>query len=342
MKRFDVSTEWRGSRLDRFIRAHLPGTPFGVTQILLRKGLIFLNGTRAGGSARLQSGDVVAVDIHEADENGIILSESRFDRRRPVRVKRRRPPGARNAAPNQLELFANDSDPRTIAGRIAVLYEDDHVLVIDKPAGMVVQPGNRAEKGSLLNVLAEMRRMRRGDRPPRTIIDEPPAFPYTPVHRLDRGTGGCLIVAKTRPAARSLAASFAARLVRKTYLAVVEGSPAESSGTIDLALDVSKGKASHAIPHPSGKPAETSWAVDGQPLGANARLLVRIGTGRTHQIRAHLASIGHPIVGDREYGAADRLPDGRIMLFAASIEFPHPATGEPIAVTAKTPSDFGE
>lgn len=342
MKRFDVSTEWRGSRLDRFIRAHLPGTPFGVTQILLRKGLIFLNGTRASGSARLQSGDVVAVDLHEANENSIILSEPRFDRRKPVRVKQRRPAGARSAAPNQLELFGNESNPRAIALRIAVLYEDDHVLVIDKPAGMIVQPGNRAEKGSLLNVLEEMRRMRAGDRRLWEALDEPPTFPYTPVHRLDRGTGGCLIVAKTRPAARSLAAAFAARLVRKTYLAVVEGSPAQPSGTIDIPLDVRKGKTSHAIPPASGKSAETSWAVDGPPLGANARLLVRIGTGRTHQIRAHLASIGHPIVGDREYGAAERLPDGRIMLFAASIEFPHPATGETITVTAKTPSDFGK
>ena len=150
MKRFTITGEWHGSRLDRFIRASFPGTPFGVTQILLRKGLIFLNGAKASGNARLKAGDVVAVDLAEVEENGALEA------------------GAASAA---LEARAG------IGRDIPVIYEDDSLLVIDKPAGLVVQPGNRKEKGSLLDLLEEYRRKKSGDG---RMTPPEPEFPYTP------------------------------------------------------------------------------------------------------------------------------------------------------------------
>ncbi|RJR29114.1 MAG: hypothetical protein C4574_03920, partial [Candidatus Latescibacterota bacterium] len=228
MKRIDVTRNWQGSRLDRFVRAHIPGTPFGVIQILLRKGLIYLNGERASGAARVKGGDVVSIDIAESDEASP-----------PPATKPKRGPGKRAVklpAAGAAAAARKKLRPAAVIGRdIRVLHEDDDVLVLDKPAGVVVQPGNRAERGSLLDSLEEYRRRSARTRPrggaaaadaaPETI-EEPP-FPYTPVHRLDRDTSGTLVVAKTRPAARALARAFARRAVHKIYLAVVEGVPAE-------------------------------------------------------------------------------------------------------------------
>lgn len=304
MKRFTVSGEWKGSRLDRFIRASLPGTPFGVTQILLRKGLIFLNGAKAGGNTRLNAGDVVAVNISEAEEDG---------RSRQALRAREKPAGG-------------------IGIDIPVLYEDEALLVIAKPAGLVVQPGNRAEMGSLLDLLEDYRRKRED-------AGTEPHFPYTPVHRLDRQTSGALIVAKTRPAARALSRSISHGEVRKTYLAVVEGVPSPRSGEISTPLATSKGARSHAAPAAHGKEAFTSYSLMKRLRGGRAMLEVSIRTGRTHQIRAHLASIAHPIVGDKEYGAPSR-SGGRLLLHAWKLEFRHPETGAAIAATASPPDDF--
>ncbi len=341
MKRIDVTRNWQGSRLDRFVRAHIPGTPFGVIQILLRKGLIYLNGERASGAARVKGGDVVSIDIAESDEASP-----------PPATKPKRGPGKRAVKPPAGEAAAAGKTLRPAAaiGReIRVLHEDDEVLVIDKPAGVVVQPGNRAERGSLLDSLEEYRRRSArtrargratsaGDSPPGTI-EEPP-FPYTPVHRLDRDTSGALVVAKTRPAARALTRAFARRGVHKIYLAVVEGVPAEEEGTIDSPVAVAKGARSHASPSPAGAKAITHYSTIRKLRGGRALLRITIETGRTHQIRAHLASIGHPVAGDAEYGAAPAGRSGRFLLHAWMIYFPHPSTGEMLLCTAPPPADI--
>jgi RluA family pseudouridine synthase len=304
MKRFTIPGEWQGSRLDRFIRASFPGTPFGVTQILLRKGLIFLNGSKASGNARLKAGDVVAVDIAEADENG--------------RQRQSAPPRARGAD--------------CIGADIPVIFEDDSFVIIDKPAGLVVQPGNRKEKGSLLDLLKEYRRKKAG-------AGSEPEFPYTPVHRLDRQTSGALIIAKTRVAARALSKAISHGEVRKIYVAIVEGVPPEKAGVIRTPLVTHKGARSHSTPGPEGKEARTSYSLMRTLRGDRALLEVSIRTGRTHQIRAHLASIGHPIVGDKEYGAASS-SGGRLLLHAWKLQFNHPETGAPVSVTASPPEEF--
>jgi 23S rRNA-/tRNA-specific pseudouridylate synthase len=339
MKRFTIPGEWQGSRLDRFIRASFPGTPFGVTQILLRKGLIFLNGSKALGNSRLKAGDVVAIDLAEFEESG-------------------------RAAPAGLPR----SRRKIIIGRdIPIVYEDDSILVINKPAGLVVQPGNQKERGSLLDLLEEYRRKKTGARPGQTkarrnqddrqfLLDlrnpgEERAgggeeigpigihFPYTPVHRLDRLTSGALLVAKTRIAARALSRALSRGEVRKTYLAVVEGAPAADAGEISAPLVTTKGARSHSTIAVDGKEARTIYTISRKLRGDRTLLEVSMRTGRTHQIRAHLASIGHPIVGDKEYGAGSS-SGGRLLLHAWKLRFSHPVSGREIAATAGIPEEF--
>ncbi len=353
MKRFDVTSGWRGSRLDRFVRAHMPGTPFSVIQILLRKGLIYLNGERAGGGARLKGGDVVSIDMIEASDAEPAKTPEKGVSRRPAARPRREKPSKQAPgppAPRETPVIGED---------IPILYEDGDILVLDKPPGVLVQPGNRKERGSLLDSLEEYRR--RGRRPAgeefareskrsgrsetavesteRSAPGEPP-FPYTPVHRLDRETSGALVVAKTRPAARALSRSFAKGEVRKIYLAVVEGVPAERDGTIGTPLATRKGERSRSEPSREGKGALTHYAVIRKLRGGRSLLQVAIETGRTHQIRAHLASIGHPVAGDREYGTAEKKSGGRFLLHAWMVYFPHPATGEMLLCTAPPPRDI--
>jgi len=339
MKRFSITGEWHGSRLDRFIRASLPGMPFGVTQILLRKGLIFLNGAKTLGNARLKAGDVVAIDLAEFEES-----------RKPARAEPRRTKRGGG-----------------IGRDIRVIYEDISLLVIDKPAGLVVQPGNQKEKGSLLDLLEEYRRKKTGARPGVSrarrnqddrqfqldlrLPGEGPAggspgngpmgihFPYTPVHRLDRLTSGALIVAKTRAAARALSRALSRGDVRKTYLAVVEGTPSAPTGEIVAPLVTSKGAKSHTTVAEAGKEAHTAYTIVKKLPGDRTLLEVSLRTGRTHQIRAHLASIGHPIVGDKEYGALSSSV-GRLFLHAWKLRFAHPVTGKEIAATAEMPEEF--
>jgi 23S rRNA pseudouridine955/2504/2580 synthase len=339
MKSFSITGEWHGSRLDRFIRASLPGMPFGVTQILLRKGLIFLNGSKALGNTRLKAGDVVAIDLAEFEES-----------RKPA-----------PAAPSRSKRQGG------IGRDIRVIYEDISLLVIDKPAGLVVQPGNQKEKGSLLDLLEEYRRKKTGARPGTTRArrnqddrqfqldlrapGEEPAesspgsaplgihFPYTPVHRLDRLTSGALIVAKTRTAARALSRALSRGDVRKTYLAVVEGMPSAPAGEIAAPLVTSKGTKSHSTIGADGKEARTSYKIVKKLPGDWTLLEVSMRTGRTHQIRAHLASIGHPIVGDKEYGALSN-SSGRLYLHAWKLRFTHPVTGRELTATAEMPEEF--
>lgn len=326
MKKFTITGEWQGARLDRFIRISLPGLPFGVVQILMRKGLIFLNDERATGNVRLSAGDVVAVNIAEVEENG------RSEQPAPRRTR----------------------NTKVVGSDIRILFEDASVLVIDKPAGILVQPGNRKDKGSLLDLLENYRRAKTTGRRrkgagnegkgseaagPKESAREATPFRYTPVHRLDRQTSGALIVAKTRPAARALSRSIAERRTAKTYLAVVEGVPARLAGAIETPLATNKGLKSHSIPADDGKAARTYyWLLK----RFENRALIEIGlvTGRTHQIRAHFASIGNPVVGDAEYGARSRASGGRILLHAWKIEFPHPETGVVITAIAPPPGEF--
>ena len=345
MKSFTITGEWHGSRLDRFVRVSFPGAPFGVIQILLRKGLIYLNGDKASGNVRLKAGDVVAINIAEADENGT----SRPVASPRARAKRGIEKRTNTSAPGAARPGIISAAHGAIGGDIPIVYEDDVLLVIDKPAGLLVQPGNRKEKGSLLDLLEEYRLrtseprekslQERAKIPPSADSMEEPPFRYAPVHRLDRETSGLLIAAKTRAAARALSRYILQGMVLKTYIAVVEGVPSGITGEISTPLLTHKGRSSHSSPAPEGKEARSSYTILKTLPADRAMLEVSIRRGRTHQIRAHLASIGHPIVGDKEYGASPSTA-GTFFLHAWKIQFPHPASGTILVVEAPPPKKF--
>jgi len=224
-----------------------------------------------------------------------------------------------------------------------VVFEDAHLLVLNKPAGLVVHPGAGAPRGTLVNALL---------RHVSDLSGVGGVMRPGIVHRLDRGTSGLLVVAKDDRTHRALSRQFAGREVEKEYLALVLGVPAAKTGTVATPIGrdpVHRRKMS--VRAPRGREARSDYrlaeAFDGASL-----LRVRIHTGRTHQIRVHLASIGHPVAGDATYGGT-RTPSSRRAaardalrgltrpaLHAARLAFVHPATGERLAFEAPLPADL--
>ena len=209
-----------------------------------------------------------------------------------------------------------------------IAWEDEHLIVVDKPAGVVVHPARGHRHGTLAQALAG--RIAGGDEDWRAGI----------VHRLDRDTSGLLVVAKTDAAHRALKASLAARTMRREYLALVEGRPPARSGTIDAPIGRDRRvRTRMSVDTDVPKPAVTRFELD-RPLPRATLLRVRLETGRTHQIRVHLQAIGHPVCGDPEYGAAGLYGLRRQFLHAARLSFPHPVRGEPVGVSSPLPDDL--
>jgi 23S rRNA pseudouridine1911/1915/1917 synthase len=226
---------------------------------------------------------------------------------------------------------------------LAVVYEDTRLLVVDKPAGMTVHPAAGRVSGTLVNALLHH---------VRDLSGVGGVLRPGIVHRLDRGTSGLMVVAKDDEAHRALSAQFASREVEKEYLAIVHGVPRARQGTIELAIGrdpVHRKKMS--VRAPRGRAARSAYTVV-EALDGAALLRVRIHTGRTHQIRVHLASLGHPVAGDATYGgtrtpASRRLSaraalDGltRPALHAARLAFTHPATGDRLQFESPLPADL--
>jgi 23S rRNA pseudouridine1911/1915/1917 synthase len=220
---------------------------------------------------------------------------------------------------------------------LRILYEDDDVVAIDKPAGMVVHAGAGVHSGTVVNALLH----RFG-----TLSGVGGALRPGIVHRLDRFTSGVLLVAKNDDAHHRLAEQFAGRQVRKIYLALVHGNVRQETGRIErpIARDpVRRTRMTARLDE--GRAAWSEYRVL-RRFGGFTLLEVLIGTGRTHQIRVHLASIGHPVVGDTLYGApakvAGRPPLSRYFLHAHRIRFARPATGEEVEVVAPLPRELEE
>lgn len=214
---------------------------------------------------------------------------------------------------------------------LSVLYEDAGVVAIDKPAGMVVHAGAGVHAGTVVNAL-----LHRFNRLSTVGGDLRPGI----VHRLDRFTSGVLLVAKTDAAHQDLAAQFQSRKVEKIYLALVEGT-LTGSGRVQKPIARDPGNRARMTARLStGRTALTDWKAVENYRGFTL-LEIRIGTGRTHQIRAHMAALGHPVAGDRLYGGKAS-PWNRYFLHARRLGFRSPATGEQVVVESPLPADLME
>jgi 23S rRNA pseudouridine1911/1915/1917 synthase len=210
----------------------------------------------------------------------------------------------------------------------AVAYADEHLLVVDKPAGVVVHPARGHRAGTLVQALAGV--AAGGEDAARAGI----------VHRLDRDTSGLLVVARSEAAHRALRAALQARAITREYLVLVEGRPPARTGTIDAPLGRDRRvRTRMSTDTDVPRAAITHFEIE-RALARTTLLRVRLETGRTHQIRAHLRAIGHPVVGDPEYGTPGRLGLERQFLHAARLAFRHPLTGEPVDVSSPLPADL--
>jgi 23S rRNA pseudouridine1911/1915/1917 synthase len=228
---------------------------------------------------------------------------------------------------------------------LAIVHEDAHLLVIDKRAGMAVHPGAGRQSGTLVNALLHH---------VRDLSGVGGVLRPGIVHRLDRGTSGLMVVAKDDQTHRALAAQFASRSVEKEYLAVVHGVPRSRQGVVEAAIGrdpVHRKKMS--VRAPRARTARSTYTVV-EALDGASLLRVRIHTGRTHQIRVHMASVGHPVVGDVTYGGT-RTPSSRRAaaraalealarpaLHAAALAFTHPATGARLRFESPLPTDLSD
>ncbi len=296
-----VTVDESGMRVDRFLEAKFPGLSFSHIQRVIRKGEVRVDGKRTQPKSRLQAGQSVRIP--------------------PLRLDQPKPRPAGNEADDRTRAFLKS----------ITLYEDADVLVLNKPMGLAVQGGSGTTRH--LDGMLEVLRDAHGQRP-------------RLVHRLDKDTAGCLLVAKTRFAAAALAKTFRSRSARKIYWALVASVPKPRQGRISTFLAKEEREdesfmrvarhgeegASHAV---------TYYAVVETAGPQLAWISLKPVTGRTHQLRAHMAHIGHPIVGDPKYFARENweLPGGmqnRLHLVARRIAVPHPRGGV-IDVTAPLP-----
>jgi 23S rRNA pseudouridine1911/1915/1917 synthase len=209
-----------------------------------------------------------------------------------------------------------------------VAWEDEHLLVIDKPPGVVVHPARGHRRGTLVQALAG--RVAGGDDPERPGV----------VHRLDRDTSGLIVFARSEGVHAALKAALQAREITREYTALVEGRPPARRGTIDAPLGRDRRvRTRRSTETDEPREAVTHFEVV-EALPADSLLSVRLETGRTHQIRAHLQAIGHPVAGDPEYGAAGRHGLERQFLHAGRLAFAHPATGAALDVRSPLPPDL--
>jgi len=209
-----------------------------------------------------------------------------------------------------------------------VAYEDEHLIVVDKPAGVVVHPARGHREGTLAQALAG--RAAGGEDAWRAGI----------VHRLDRNTSGLLVVAKSELVHRGLKEAMARREIRREYLALVAGRPPSRSGTIEAPIGRDRRvRILMSTDSDVAKEAITHFEIE-RTLPQSTLLRVRLQTGRTHQIRVHMQAIGHPVCGDREYGHEDLYGLKRQFLHAARLAFTHPVTAQEIDLTSPLPADL--
>lgn len=258
---------------------------------------------------------------------------------RPVRNRSRRlRAGERLGVSGRIETAAGAHPGADPSVEVPVVFEDPWVVVVDKPAGLVVHPGAGHRGATLVNgLLALYPEMAAAGDPDRPGV----------VHRLDKGTSGLMVVARTAEALESLAGQIAKRSAVREYTALACGVLTGSSGLIDAPLGRSDADPTRMRVQAGGRPARTRYEVlrtSTSPVPLTL-LRCRLETGRTHQVRVHLASIGHPLVGDDRYGRRGLqgwrpLPEGRPFLHASALEFDHPGDGRRLSFSSELPADL--
>ncbi|MBI4024727.1 MAG: RluA family pseudouridine synthase [Verrucomicrobia bacterium] len=282
-------------RLDLYLHAQFPDRSRSLLQRMIRQGHVRLRKQPCSPKSSVKAGDVIDIEFPQPEAPGM--------------------------------------EPESLA--LDVLLEDAHLIVVNKPAGMVVHPGAGHAAHTLVHALLHHCR---GQLSGIGGVERPGI-----VHRLDKETSGCLVAAKTDEAHRRLAASFQSREVEKIYLAFVRGCPRTASGRIDQPIGRHAVHRHKMCVTSKGRPALTEWKIR-ERLGKLSLLECRIHSGRTHQIRVHLAFIGHPVVADPIYGqtgnAELRRAAGRQMLHAWRLAFDHPHHGVRTACEAPIPEDM--
>jgi len=315
LRAFDVPTDAAGLRLDVFLTAQLGDVSRSRVQLLIDQGGVRVDGQPAKQRLKLRGGEHIQV---AGDPH----------------------PAPLKAVPEDIPLH--------------VVYEDADLAVIDKPAGMMVHAGSgqsddARSRGTLVNAL-----LYRFQQLSSTGGELRPGI----VHRLDKNTSGLIVVAKNDHAHAALGALFSGRKILKTYIALLHGSVERAKGTIRAAVARDPVRRTRMTTHDSGRSAVSHYEVVERlttPFGKFTLVRVRIETGRTHQIRVHMASIGHPVVGDTLYGGAgqltrqakseskketERIRLNRNFLHAARLEFTHPLSGKPLLLEAPLPDEF--
>jgi 23S rRNA pseudouridine1911/1915/1917 synthase len=285
--RLTVGEEAAGERLDRFLAGPIGSR--AAAQTAIDRGAVRVDGAERRKRHVVSAGEVVEVTGTETD-------------------------GTLDGAGEPAVAFS-------------VVWEDPHLLVVDKPAGLVVHPARGHWTGTLAQALAG--RAAGGEDPTRAGI----------VHRLDRDTSGLLVVARDEATHRALKAQLAARDLHREYLALADGIPEARTGTIEAPIGRDPRDRKLMAVVAGGREARTHFEID-ELLRGEVLLRVVLDTGRTHQIRVHLAAIGHPVVGDEAYGGPARYGLQRQFLHAERLSFRHPETGEELDLRSPLPADL--
>ncbi|MBW9308518.1 RluA family pseudouridine synthase [Lactobacillus delbrueckii] len=289
-REYELTAEESGQRLDKYLAGEMTHLSRSRIKELVQAGEVLVNGKKSKVSYKVQKGDLIQVTVLPLE---------------PLKLEAENIP-------------------------LDIVYEDEDIIVVNKPQGMVVHPAAGHPSHTLVNALLYHTR---------DLADSPEGFRPGIVHRIDKDTSGLLMVAKNAAARESLEKQLAAKSNKRQYLAIVHGNFAEEEGTIDAPIGRNPKDRKQMAVVEKGKSAVTHFKVLEQYQGYSL-VECQLETGRTHQIRVHMAYIGHPLAGDPLYGPRKTLPGHGQFLHAKTLGFEQPSTGEWLEFSAQPPEIF--